>query len=364
MRRTLKFNLSLSNKAKVNSMENLSICYIQAVNYYLGLLSSQKKYILSQEEIKGSNLSLSYRYKQCAGRQAIKIWKSWNRNKKKGNIPVFNGSLILDQRFIEVEKSKTSTFDYWIKVATLAKGKPILIPFKSYDYANNYFKDWKLVNGGRLQKQEDGWYLLLTFEKEAPAEKKKGKILGIDVGIKKLMVASDKKFYGQEIENIMDKIQRKRHGSKAFKRALLERNYYINEVAKQLDFDNTKMIVMENIKDIKKNTKKKKRLRKEFRSKFQRWTYPRLFSRINQLCELNGVHFITVDPAYTSQTCNKCGSVHKSARNGEMFKCKNCDYTTDADYNASLNILNLGLTQQPMVAGNMQTNLKNVCLLN
>ena len=114
----------------------------------------------------------------------------------------------------------------------------------------------------------------------------------------------------------------------------------------------TKAIVMENIKNIKKNTKKEKRLRKEFRSKFQRWTYPKLSGRISQLCEVDGVHFATIDPAFTSQSCNRCGFVHKQNRNGEIFKCRNCGYTEDADYNASLNILNLGLAQENMIPGN------------
>ncbi|MBE0478303.1 transposase [Candidatus Aerophobetes bacterium] len=39
-----------------------------------------------------------------------------------------------------------------------------------------------------------------------------------------------------------------------------------------------------------------------------------------------------------------------------MFKCRNCGYTQDADYNASLNILNLGITQQSMVAGSAKVN--------
>jgi len=121
---------------------------------------------------------------------------------------------------------------------------------------------------------------------------------------------------------------------------------------------------MENIKNIKRNSKKGKRLRKEFRSKFQRWTYPVLFGRINQLCELNGVHFYTVDPAYTSQTCSNCGFVHKLSRNGEIFKCRNCGYTQDADYNASLNILNLGIAQQSMVAGSKEVNEVDICPLN
>lgn len=90
----------------------------------------------------------------------------------------------------------------------------------------------------------------------------------------------------------------------------------------------------------------------------QRCGISRLYNRINQLCELNGVHFLQIDPAYTSQTCNKCGFVHKLSRTGEIFKCRNCDYTTDADYNASLNILNLGIAQEFLVPENTKGNLQ------
>ncbi|GFP22468.1 putative transposase, partial [Candidatus Hakubella thermalkaliphila] len=152
--------------------------------------------------------------------------------------------------------------------------------------------------------------------------------------------------------HLMNKIHRKQPGSKAFKRALKERDYYINRIVKELPLAEVKTLVLENIKDIKKNTRKEKKLNKEFRSKFQRWTYSKLISRIQQLSEVGGVHCQMIAPAYTSQTCSKCGFVHTLNRNGEIFKCRQCGYTLDADYNASLNILNLGLAQQSMVAGN------------
>jgi len=363
MKRTLKFSLNLANTGKKKAIESLYKEYKKAVNFYINTLSFNNKYILSQEEIKSFNSSLSYRYKQCAGRQAIKIWKSWRRNKKKGKLPEFDGALILDSRFIEIEKSKTSTFDYWVRVSTLNKGKRVLIPFKSYNYANSYFKEWKLVNGGRIKRENNNWFFLLTFEKETPLKKKEGKIIGVDIGIKKLMATSDKEFYGTEIEKLINKIQRKQQGSKAFKRALKERDYYINKIAKQLPYNELKVVIMENIKNIKRNTKKERRLRKEFRSKLQRWTYPKLLSRISQLCELNGVHFHTIDPAHTSQTCTKCGFVHRLNRNGEMFSCRNCGYTEDADYVASENILKSYLTQEPIVLGRIRANLMGICPL-
>lgn len=364
MKRTLKFSLNLANVSKIQALKDLSEEYKKAVNYYLQILSSTRQYILSEEEVKSFNSSLSYRYKQCANRQAIKIWKSWRRNKKKGNLPEFDGSLILDSRFIEMEKAKNSTFDYWVKISTLNKGKRILIPVKSYDYANQYFDSWKLVNGGRIKLENNKWFLLLTFEKETPSKKNKGKAIGVDIGIKKLIITSEGKVYGKEIEPLMDKIQRKEQGSKAFKKALKERNYYINRTVKKLPFTNAKTVVMENIKDIKRNTKKERRLKKEFRSKFQRWTYPRLFSRVNQLCELNSVYFFTINPAFTSQTCNICGFVHKLNRKGEKFLCKNCGYTEDADFNASKNILKSYLAQQFMVAGSEKVSEVDICPLN
>jgi len=364
MRRTLRFSLNLANTNKVQALKDLSQEYKRAINYYLKVLSSKNKYILSEKEVKSFNSPLSYRYKQCAKRQAIKIWKSWRRNKKKGKLPEFDGALILDNRFIKIEKAKTSIFDYWVRMATLNKGYPVLIPIKSYNYANEYLQDWQLVNGGRIGQEDNNWFLLLTFEKEPPPKKREGKIIGIDIGIKKLIATSEGIFYGKEIEKLMNKIQAKQQGSKAFKKALKERDYYVNRTIKELPFSQTKAVVMENIKNIKKNIRKEKKLRKGFRGKFQRWTYSKLFRRINQLCEVNGVRFLTIDPAWTSQTCSSCGFVHKLSRNGEIFKCRNCGYTQDADYNASLNILNLGIAQQHMVAGSVKVSQMDICPLN
>ena len=80
--------------------------------------------------------------------------------------------MVLDYRFIELQKSKNSnSFDYWVKIATLDKGKPILIPLKSYEYAEQYFKNWQLINGGRLLKQNNNWFLELTFRKETLLKK-------------------------------------------------------------------------------------------------------------------------------------------------------------------------------------------------
>ncbi len=58
----------------------------------------------------------------------------------------------------------------------------------------------------------------------------------------------------------------------------------------------------------------------------------------------DGVGMIFVNPAYTSQTCSRCGYVAKGNRESQaVFSCKHCEYTANADTNAASNILKRGL---------------------
>ncbi len=50
-----------------------------------------------------------------------------------------------------------------------------------------------------------------------------------------------------------------------------------------------------------------------------------------------------VNPAYTSQTCSKCGNVDKENRKTQaVFECSACGHRDNADVNAALNILAFG----------------------
>ncbi|MFB2769111.1 zinc ribbon domain-containing protein, partial [Pelatocladus sp. BLCC-F211] len=72
----------------------------------------------------------------------------------------------------------------------------------------------------------------------------------------------------------------------------------------------------------------------------------RLF--VEYKASIAGVPVVFVPPAYTSQTCSRCGHVHpikgKSYRSGKSFKCGHCGFEHDADINAALNIAALGLS--------------------
>ncbi len=52
-----------------------------------------------------------------------------------------------------------------------------------------------------------------------------------------------------------------------------------------------------------------------------------------------GIHVEDVNPAFSSQTCSKCG--HQSSTNRDSdgwFVCNECGYELDGDYNAAKNI--------------------------
>jgi transposase len=103
-------------------------------------------------------------------------------------------------------------------------------------------------------------------------------------------------------------------------------------------------------------TKLKSKFSKKFNNKLQRWSYLKVLDKLSMLTEEAGINLIKVDPAYTSQTCSKCGSIHKESRNKERFKCIECGYSIDADYNASINILHRGAIFNPSTNKNLTGN--------
>ena len=60
-----------------------------------------------------------------------------------------------------------------------------------------------------------------------------------------------------------------------------------------------------------------------------------------------GKHLGLINPAYTSQTCNACGTVDKKSRISQAeFVCTSCGFVENADILASKNILWQGMSQK------------------
>ncbi len=68
------------------------------------------------------------------------------------------------------------------------------------------------------------------------------------------------------------------------------------------------------------------------------------WGKFNRYCDYKFSKVITVNPKYTSRTCNQCGHVAKDNRKIQSrFKCVACGHAEHADLNASANILASGI---------------------
>lgn len=69
-----------------------------------------------------------------------------------------------------------------------------------------------------------------------------------------------------------------------------------------------------------------------------------------------GRKFIAVNPTYTSQDCSKCGHRQKMPLSERIYNCQQCNLSIDRDFNASLNILAIGLNSLGLIP-------KRLCLI-
>ena len=75
------------------------------------------------------------------------------------------------------------------------------------------------------------------------------------------------------------------------------------------------------------------------------WTYYDLEQKLAYKAKKYGSSMLSVDPAFTSQTCPICGHVDKKSRRHEThtFKCTACGYTTNDDRIGAMNLQRMGI---------------------
>ena len=118
--------------------------------------------------------------------------------------------------------------------------------------------------------------------------------------------------WGKDLKDIYIKLANKKRGSKNYNQLLTYKRNKINEVVNK--FVNTYKdtdIVCEDLKRVKHASK----LYKSTNNKIQYWSYKQVLDKLMSLSELKGFKLIKVEPAYTSQTCSKCGQIIKANRN-------------------------------------------------
>ncbi len=283
-----------------------------------------------------------------------KKWKEWIKDKtfrRQCSKPFFNGNTIdLNSDLVKIRDSKKSTeFDLWIRIGSVFGNRfSLILPTKKHKNFNKHLaKGFDLRKSITLRKDHKSKYFVDLFLEKKEDEtiiKKQDNSLGIDTGINKLFSLSDGTFLGTDIKRLLTKLNRKVQGSKRYNKCLREIKHYIGQSVNKIDFDQLDLIVMEDLKNITKNTKG--RTNKTLRKQLGHWNIKLVFDRIINKCELNRVWFELVNPQYTSQTCSRCQVIDKTSRKGEVYECSSCGASLDADTNASINILSRFLDKE------------------
>lgn len=256
----------------------------------------------------------------------------------------------------DIVETKNGKFYGFMRLKSIYKDKTeIHLPIESHRHLNKMISKGNRLNSVLMSKNS----IDLRWELDVE-EKTNGKKLGCDQGIKTLLTSTDSDGFtqvlpsacphGHNIESIMDKLTRKKRGSKAFKRAVSHRKNHINYMINQLNLDDINEVKFEEIININKG--------KRVSRKMKHWTNTDIRDAVKSKCEVLGVRFTLVSCTYRSQRCSCCGLVRKSNRKGKIYTCKSCGYIDDADVNASKNQL-VDLPEIPYNLRKARNNLGN-----
>ena len=255
--------------------------------------------------------------------------------KIKQNIPqkpcCNNANMEISSKCCDWEDSGKEFFGF-LRLRSITKDKTeICIPIKAHSHMRRLEKNGKRMGSFLISDKIAN----VRWEISKPEQKIEGETIGADQGLKDVLTCSNgmktpkADIHGHSLESILEKLLRKRKGSKAFKRAAEHRENHINWSINRLNLHNVKEIRLEKITNIGYGQRKSRNL--------SHWTNTAIRDKIEALCEENGVRLKHQSSVYRSQRCSNCGIVRKANRKGKIYSCKHCGLEIDADFNASLN---------------------------
>lgn len=288
-------------------------------------------------------------------------WREWN-------IPTLRQPCIqANGNVIKLEEAQDSTFDYWLKFATLDKGNPLLIPVKLADYHKEQLTDpetgkqRKINRSVTLNRQENAWWLTLTYDETVVVQTEpNAPVIGIDVGIANFVTTSDGKTYGSFNGRLRER--QKRDREKRRRKAKLRKCLEKRGVPKEKLPSTSSATGQRLIRHVKQSINRAVNLCFEEHEGCQ-FAYEQLsvasmrykasamnaYMRASHLAHIpdqitwnatkRGIQATRVKSAYSSQECHVCHDADRRNRpNQQTFCCRVCGHTAHADKNASQNI--------------------------
>jgi len=271
----------------------------------------------------------------------LKSYISWCKKKHKlvsfpetikADIPLRN------DRFSFEYSKNTKDFNGWLK--TLKIHFPLNLckyHLKSLEQAS------KICDSSIIKDSKGHIYLRLCFE-TIPKTHQGSKRLGVDVGMVKPIVCSNGKTFGsgKYIKHKKIEFGKKRSRNQKLVQTILNKqsnwtadlNHKLSrELVDYCISTGVNVLVLEKLKGSELSNRKYRKFT---------WAFKDLLTKIEYKAQNEGIKVISVNPAYTSQTCSACGSKSKDNRKSQsLFHCTSCNSKVNADVNAAKNILSL-----------------------
>ncbi len=288
-------------------------------------------------------------------------WHEWNVPTLRQPCIQANGNVI------KLEEADASTFDYWLKVSTLDKGSPLLIPVKLADYHKEQLTDpetgkrRKINSSVTLNKRDEVWWLTLSYDELVAVQTKPDvPVIGIDVGIANFLTTSDGKTYGTFNGRLRErqKRDREKRRRKAKLRKCLEKKGVAREKLPSTSSATGQRLIRHVRQEINRATNLCFNEHEGCQFAYEQLSVASMrhkaramnaYMRASNLAHIpdqitwnatkRGVQATRVKSAYSSQECHACHYVDRKNRpNQQTFCCRACGHTTHADKNASQNI--------------------------
>lgn len=293
---------------------------------------------------------------QMAVRVIAKVADSYKLDRKTKRTFRPLGSIAYDSRILSWQLNKR-TVNIWT-----VEGRK-RIPFLTGERQMEMLA--QLQGEADLVYRQGEWYIHQVCEVDEPDPDSPDAWLGVDLGIVNLATDSDgNHFSGAQVEARRQWYDHRRAtlqsvGTQSARRRLRKLsgrqrrfqrdvNHVISKHIVELAKDTGRGIALEDLSGIRERTGK--RLGRKQRARHSNWQFFQLRSFLEYKAKLVGVLLRLVDPAYTSQTCSRCGHCEKANRSSrDNFCCVSCGYAVPADRNAAVNIAARATVNWPLV---------------
>ena len=262
-------------------------------------------------------------------------------------------TLKLDNRLASLEVSVNAHHvDFWLKLSTLDKRKPVYIPLKNNPYYKELLKTSEQVNFVQVCLRDNKLIVSPILAHDKTPLRTNEEEIGLDFGMITMFTTSNGERHGIKTFTklkIWDELllvrtkelqkQGKRLTSDPYYKSLQSKikSFFKNEINRILNKLANKgyaVFIVEKLDFRFSNLSKKM-------NRLLNRTYLKVIKdKFARLEEKFGIITVEVNAAYTSQECSKCGFVSKENRKSQSkFDCKCCNHKINADVNAARNII-------------------------